>query len=222
MLPPRPKGRGTRTRIMMGGLSDFFMGTPQRFEQVNTLTKPQMNIQNQLMNAAQSKGGAFNNAANYWNSLLSNESPDMDAFAAPEMRRFNEQIMPDLAAQFGGIGAGDSGFSGSSFRNAAIGAGTDLSERLASMRANLRQSAAQNLANIGTQSLNPYMQNINVPAQPGLLQTALPAAISGFTGGWANNLFNSGTKASPTAQPTNQSPYATDRYRNNMMNMAEI
>lgn len=188
------------------GVGDFFMGKPQRFEQVNPYTKSQMGVQNQLENAAQSRGGAFNNASNYYNDLLSNNSSDMEAFAAPEMRRFNEQIIPDLAEQFAGLGAGGSGLSSSGFQNQLGRAGADLSERLAAMRANLRQNAAQGLQNIGTQALNPYMQNINVPAQQGLLQTALPAAISGaatgFTGAWANNMFNSGTKASPgSAQP---------------------
>ena len=183
------------------GVSDFFMGKPQRFEQLNTLTPQQMQIQNQMTNAAQSRGGAFNNVSNYYNDLLSNNSADMEAFAAPEMRRFNEQIIPDLAEQFAGLGAGGSGLSSSGFQNQLGRAGADLSERLAAMRANLRQNAAQGLQNLGTQALNPYMQNINVPAQQGLLQTAIPAAISGatsgFTGNWAANMFNQGTKASP-------------------------
>jgi hypothetical protein len=194
----------------MGGLSDFFMGTPQRFEQVNNLSKQQMPIQNQLMNAAQNKGagGAFGESADYYRNLLSNESPDIQAFQAPEMRRFNEQIMPDLAAQYGALGAGDSNLTGSSFRNAAMGQATDLSERLASMRAQLRQQAATGLQNIGGQALNPYMQNINVPAQQGFLSQALPMAVSGLATGfggpiggaaanWAMNKFNPQTKASP-------------------------
>lgn len=194
----------------MGGFSDFFMGTPQRFEQVSNLTKQQQPIQNQLMNAAQNKGagGAFGESADYYRNLLSNDSADIQAFQAPEMRRFNEQIMPDLATQYGGLGAGDSGLTGSSFRNAAMGAGTDLSERLAKMRADLRQRGAEGLQNIGGQALNPYTQNINVPAQEGMLSKAIPLAVSGLATGiggpiggaaanWAMNKFNPQTKASP-------------------------
>ena len=187
-----------------GGLSDFFMGTPQKFEQLNTLSPQQMGLQNQLMGAAQGQGagGAFGQAADYYRGLLSNESPDLEAFMAPEMRQYNEQIIPDLAAQFAGMGAGGSGLSSSGFRNEAVGAGTDLSERLAAMRAQLRQHAATGLQNIGGAALSPYMQNYSVPAQQGFLSTALPAAVggaaTGLSGAWASSLFNQGTKASPT------------------------
>lgn len=199
---------------MAGFWGDLFKGTPQRFEQISKLSPQQTGLQNQLMGAAQGQGagGAFGTAADYYRGLLSNESSDMEAFAAPEMRRFREQTMPDLASQYAGLGAGASGLSGSGFRNAAVGAGTDLSERLASMRAGLRQNAATGLQNIGQQALNPYMQNINVPAQQGLLATALGAAgtmiggpiagaIGKGVGDWASNWFNPSTKASPGTKP---------------------
>lgn len=192
----------------------FWNGSPATVQQVSTLSPQQMKTQGQLQNAAQSNGGVFNNATNYYNSLMSNESPDMAAFAAPEMRRFNEQIMPDLASQFAGMGAGDSGLTGSSFRNAAVGAGTDLSERLAYMRAQLRQRGAEGLTNIGQMSLNPYMQNFQNPAQPGFLAKGVPALLSAAgtafagpiggaigkgVGDWASSMFSPSTKASPEA-----------------------
>ncbi len=196
-------------------MAGFWMGTPQKFEQISNLSPEQMQLQKQLMGAAQGQGagGAFGTAADYYRGLLSNESPDMEAFMAPEMRKYNEQLIPDLAQQFAGMGAGGSGLSGSGFRNAAIGQATDLSERLASMRAQLRQHAAAGLQGIGQQALSPYMQNYNVPAQQGFLSTALPAlagaagsAFLGPLGGmagsalgsWASSMFNPSTKASPT------------------------
>jgi hypothetical protein len=195
----------------------FWTGEKQRFEQVSNLSPEQMQLKKQQNAAVQGKGagGAFGDTADNYRNLLSNESADVQAFQAPEMRRFNEQIMPDLASQFGGMGAGDSGLTGSSFRNAAIGAGTDLSERLAKMRADLRQRGAEGLTNIANQSMNPYMQNVNVPAQQGFLQSAAslvgpaasallgPAAgvVGKGIGDWASSWFNSSTSASPTSKP---------------------
>jgi len=84
---------------------------------------------------------------------------------APEQRRFNEQIIPDLAEQFSGHG----GIGSSGFRNAAVNAGTDLSERLGAIRAQLRQQGAQGLSNIGGMGLQNFNENIHRPETFGLL-----------------------------------------------------
>jgi hypothetical protein len=64
---------------------------------------------------------------------------------------------------------GSGGLSSSSFRNAAVGAGTDLSERLGAIRAGLRQQGAQGLQNIGNMGLGSFNENIHRPATGGLL-----------------------------------------------------
>lgn len=199
---------------MAGFFKSLFKGTPEKFSQVNLLTPQQQAIQNQRMAAAQGMGagGAFGQAADYYRGLLSDESADFNAFAAPEMRKFREEIVPGLAEQFAGLGAGGSGLSGSHFRNAAINAGTDLSERLGRIRAELRQNAAQGLQNIGEGALNPYTQNLYRPAQPGFLSQAIGPALSSIgtaiggpvlgsvgagLGNWAKSWFSPSTPASP-------------------------
>lgn len=192
---------------MAGFFSNLFFGKPSKIEQRSLLSPQQQLLQNQLMGAAQGQGagGAFGQAADYYRNLLSDDSADFNAFSAPEMRRFREEIVPGLAEQFAGLGAGSSGLSGSNFRNAAVNAGADLSERLGSIRAQLRQNAAQGLQNIGGAALNPYMQNIFRPQQPGLAGQALGTALGSFIspglgalgGQWANMMFNPATKASP-------------------------
>ena len=122
---------------------DLLLGTPEKRENVSTLRPEQEGLYNQLINSGQKQGagGAFGNAADYYRGNLSNNPEDFQAFAAPEMRRFNEQIIPDISEQFAQGGGGQGSLSSSGFRNAAIGAGTDLSERLGAIRANLRQNA---------------------------------------------------------------------------------
>jgi len=168
--------------------SEFISGTPEKRENVSTLRPEQEQGFQNLQNAAQGPGagGAFGQSADYYRNLLSDNPQDQQAFAAPEMRRFNEQTIPDLAEQFAGMGSG--GLSSSGFRNAAVGAGTDLSERLGAIRANLRQSGAQGLQNIGNQSLGNFSQN-QVTEQgtqgilPGLASAAPHAAAAYFSGG---------------------------------------
>lgn len=181
------------------GMFDFFTGTPAKYEQVSNLTPSQLKGQKQLQNAGRGRGagGAFGESADYWRDILDNDPSAMQAFEAPEQRRFNEQIIPDLAEQFAGMGAG--GLSSSGFRNAAVGAGTDLSERLASMRAGLRQNAASNLFNVGQAGLQQHSQYQQTdPGSEGFLSNvisgiggAIPGMLTGnipgaLAGGFSN------------------------------------
>jgi len=134
----------------VGGLASaagnkFFSGSPEKHERVSSLRRDQEPLFKQLQEALQKKGGsgAFGQSADYYRDLLSNDSQTLNQLSAPELRRFNEEIIPDLSEQFAGMGSG--GLSSSGFRNAAVNAGTDLSERLGALRAQLRNQGAQGL-----------------------------------------------------------------------------
>jgi hypothetical protein len=163
----------------------FWTGTPGRTEQISRLRPDQDPLSRQLVNAGMNKGagGAFGDAADYYRGLLSNESEDFNAFANPELRRFREQTIPGIAMDFANQGAG--ALSSSGFRNATVNAGTDLSERLGAIRAQLRQSGAQGLANIGQQGLGNFTENVQYAPQGGLVDTigpAIGAAAGSFFG----------------------------------------
>jgi hypothetical protein len=152
----------------MSSSRDFWLGSPGKIQQQSTLGKEQQGLYQQLLGSAGGpQGGAFGQAGDYYRDLLSNRGGDFEAFAAPEMRRFKEDIIPSLAEQFAGGGYG--GIGGSGFRNAATRAGTDLSERLGSIRAGLRQSAAQGLMGIGQQGLGNYNENFYMQPTMGFL-----------------------------------------------------
>lgn len=173
------------------------------YKQLSLLGPEQQGNYQGLQNAAQ---GAYGSAANYYNGLMSDNSADFNAFAAPEQRRFNEQIIPDLAEQFAGMGAG--GLSSSGFQNAAVGAGTDLSERLGAIRAQLRSQGAQGLMQLGNQSLGKFNENIYENPQQGFWSQAAPiagAAAGSFLGPFgtaagtaAGNWISSKGQSNPT------------------------
>lgn len=152
-------------------ISDFFVGTPGKFSQRSTLGANQKPLQMEQANAAR---GNFGQSSNYYKNLLSNNSADIQAFQEPEMRQFREQTIPGLAEQFAGAGAG--GLSSSGFRNSVAGAGADLGERLARLRADLRQSSADKLNQMGQQSLGQYNENFYEPPTEGFLNKALGTA----------------------------------------------
>lgn len=172
----------------MSSLSQFFMGAPGRFDQRSTLGPDQQGILSNLTNSIQNPGagGAFGTSADYYRNLLSDNPSDLQAMAAPEMRRFNQQTIPGLANQFAGIGAGGA-TSGSGFRNALGSASTDLLERIASLRAGLRQQGAAGLSGLGQQGLGSYYANTYQPRTPGLFESFAPAigqaAGAGLSGG---------------------------------------
>lgn len=152
-------------------------GKPERDYQRSTLTEEQRPLFEQLLQSAQNRGagGAFGDSADYYRDILSNDPAAMEAFMAPELRRFREQIIPGLAEQFSGPGQ----IEGSGFRNAAIGAGTDLSERLGSIRANLRQQSARGLADIGREGLGGYSEGVYRPETFGFIGNLAEAAAEG-------------------------------------------
>jgi hypothetical protein len=161
----------------------FFGGSKEKHKRVSTLRPEQEGLYNQLQQSAMGPGagGAYGQAADYYRDLLDPNSQTAQQMFAPETRNFNENIIPQLSEQFAGMGSG--GLSSSGFRNAAVNAGTDLSERLGAIRANLRQQGAQGLMNIGNQGLQNYSQDVMTqPGSPGFISQAAPlvSAAAGF------------------------------------------
>jgi hypothetical protein len=187
---------------------DFLTGSPEKHKRVSTLLKNQRPIQEQQALAAQQSGagGAFGTSADYYRDLLSDNPQDYQALAAPEQRRFNEEIIPGLSEQFAGMGAG--GLSSSGFRNAAVNAGTDLAERLGAIRAGLRQQGAAGLAGIGQSALGNYSQDVvSQQGTQGILAPALGAAATAFGGPAAGQLAQMGGQWLSNSLKGKSSPY---------------
>jgi len=172
---------------MSTGTGNFWTGRQGSFSQQSRLAPGQQGLQSQLQNAGMGSGagGAFGGAADYYRSLLGGGGDTFDQMAAPEMRQFNQDIIPGLSEQFAGMGSG--GLSSSGFRNAAVNAGTDLSERLGAIRAQLRQQGAAGLAGIGQQGLQPTVENLYTQGQGGFLDQ-LPGIAQGIASGMSGNV----------------------------------
>lgn len=213
-------------------IGNFFTGTPEKRKNVSILRPEQEGLYEQLVGAGKGMGagGAFGSSADYYRGLLGDDSADYQAFSAPMMRQYSQDIVPGLAEQFAGMGAG--GLSSSGFRNAQVQGATDLSERLAAIRANLRQSGAQGLANIGQLGLGQYSQNMMTQAgSPGLLGALAPAvgtAIGAYYGGapgaaagssigqgigntFSGNAGSSGMRVGSNTSPYGYGPQASPR-----------
>lgn len=174
---------------------NFMTGESGKINQVSNLREDQEGLSDQLVNAGQNPGagGAFGTAADYYRDLMSDNPADLQAYTAPALRQYNEEIVPGLSEQFAGMGSG--GLSSSGFKNAQIQGATDLSERIGQIRANLRQQGAQGLSNIGQLGLQSFQTNYQQEGSPGFLQMAAPAiggAIGTAVGGPVGGVIGSG------------------------------
>jgi hypothetical protein len=190
--------------------NEFFTGSPEIRENVSTLLPEQEPLRDQAIRAGMEPGagGAFGTSADYYRNLMSDNPADLAAYAAPELRRYNQDIVPGISEQFAGMGAG--GLSSSGFRNAQLQGATDLSERIAAIRAGLRQSGAQGLTNIGQIGLGNYSQNMTTQqGSPGFFQNIAPAvgqaAVSGISQGFSGGQSGFG-KTSPYGGGMQASP----------------
>jgi hypothetical protein len=176
------------------------------------MSKPQEGLQNQLLQMLQGQlgqGGSFGQAQNYLQNLLSGSPESMQAFQAPAMRQFNEQIVPGLAERFSGLGAGAQ--SSSAFQQALGQAGAGLAENLQALRSGLQGGAAQSLLGLPSQFLGAAFQSpfAYMQKQGG---GTLSNILGGFGRGVAPGLGQlSGYGAQkwmfPDSQPQQQSPF---------------
>jgi len=161
-------------------LSDFLMGRKGGFEQVPAMTGQQTQLLNQLLGGlgAPLQSGLGNLAA-----LLGG---DVEAYEAPAMRQFREEIVPGIAERFSGAGAGAQASSAFGQQLGAQAAG--LSERLAMQRAALQQQGLGQLGGLLGYGLGarPF-ESIYRPETTGFLGAMAPGIGSalgmGLTGG---------------------------------------
>lgn len=170
-----------------GNVGKFFTGSSAKRENVSLLSPEQEALKQQAINAGMGPGagGAFGDTSDYYRNLMSDNSADYNAFAAPQIRQYNEETVPGISEQFAGMGSG--GLSSSGFQNAQTQGGIDLAERLGALRAGLRQQGAQGLQGIGQQGLQPHTQNmVTQEGSEGLIGNVAPvagAAIGAYFGG---------------------------------------
>ena len=178
-------------------ISRFLFGDQDRMSQVSTQTGGQ---QQQLSNLlGQLSGGQtgqnYNSAQDYLSKILSGDKDAYNMFASPYLQNFEQQIVPQLAERFAGLGGGMGGgaLGSSGFGQALGGAGAGLQSQLAGLFANLQQNAAGQATNqynqlsgmgLGTRAL----ENVYQPGSTGALGGALAGLGQGVGSGFGLGL----------------------------------
>lgn len=166
----------------MSSFRDFFLGTPQGFQQTPTGTQGQQDLIQQLiqgLSGGGTGGGPLGAGLGNLQGILSGDPKAFEAFAAPAKRQFQEQTVPGIAERFSGLGAQGS----SAFGQQLGAAGAGLEENLSAQRSGLQSQALSQLAGLLGQSQAPQFDTQNIVSQPGFLQSLLK--ILGQVGGAA-------------------------------------
>lgn len=174
-------------------LLDFLFGKKEKIQQLPTISPQQQQLLERLLSAINpqqlnvQRQPTFQAGQNYLQQLLGGDTSE---FEAPLMRQFQEQIIPGLAERFSGAGAG--GQSSSAFQQALGAAGSDLAERLGSLRGQLKLQALpqsleyalapgqRNLQTAGLGLGSSSFENLLRPRTSGLLGGLLGGASSGL------------------------------------------
>lgn len=128
----------------------------------------------------------YGEGSEYLHKIISQDPEMMKQFEAPMMRQFNEQIVPNVAERFSGVGArGSSGFNQAMAHEAG-----SLSERIAAMRANLGLGAAGQALGYAQVPYNQQLAKLQfmlgTPTFGYQATGGTPGAGSGFSTGLAN------------------------------------
>ncbi len=157
----------------MASFLKFLFGSKPKVKTQSLFTPQQNAYQSTLLQGLQQPTEA---GLEYLLRLLRGDSESFDEFADPEMRRFQEEILPMISERFAGLGALNS----SGFQNATVGAGRQLSENLARLKAELKQGALSQLSNFGQQGLQQSQTTYQTPGSRGLLSGLLQGGLQGF------------------------------------------
>lgn len=180
-------------------IGEFLLGSPDKLKKIATGTPEQQALHSNILQNAMGmgqQGGGYQNAQNYYNSLLQPGNDAYNNFAAPYLNQFNEQTLPGIAERFAGSGA----LSSSGFGQALGGAGAGLQSQLAQLFAQLQSQAAGQQTNqynqLASQGLNyqpfQYQQQAGHQGVLGPALTGLASATLGPLGGAGANALMGG------------------------------
>ncbi len=175
----------------------FGGGQKAKMKQVPNYSPEQMSaLKNYYQNPLDSNP-LYQQGSNFLQNLYGGQGDQ--AFEAPYMQNFQQNIVPQLANQFAGQGTGAGGLNSSEFQNSLAQAGKNLQVDLAGLRSQrqlqglpLLMQQAQAPGQYALQGLNyqPFSYG-QQQGQPSGFQNAFSGLAGGFAQGYGSNLANS-------------------------------
>ncbi len=126
------------------------------------------------------------------NDLLSNNPEAFQRFAAPEMRRYQEQTIPDIIGRFGAGGQNNS-----ALNSALANSGADLNERLGALRAGLQSEGRNQALQYG------QARQAGQGAQAGIFGNAATSALNYANAPYSSQVANAQIRGNAAQGGTN-------------------
>lgn len=130
----------------------------------STFNKQQQNFMNQGLGGLNPGMGDITQnptfkGGNEWLQNLFSDPDFFKSFEAPLMRQFEEETIPGLANRFAGMGSGGS-LGSTGFRNQLAREGSNLHEKIASLRGGLQQQGVNQSLQYAQQPASNYLQQL--------------------------------------------------------------
>lgn len=159
------------------GLRNFAVGQPQKIEQLQRFTPDQLSVLSMLL--GQGMQG------------LQNPYQGFEPIAQQARSQFQQQTIPSLAERFSSMGS--NALSSPAFATQLGQAGANFETGLAALQSQYGLQNRSQMLDILGMGLQPQFENVQMNAQPGMLQQILPTAGklgmhslgAGLTGGWS-------------------------------------
>lgn len=155
---------------LAGGLSSS-KKPKNTYEQIDRFNPQQKDLLGGITKGA---AGAMPSGMELIQKYLSGDPSAFRAFEAPYQRQFKEEILPEIGNRYAGMGSGGN-LSSSAFQQSLAGAGTALSEKLASLHGGLQMNALDKLQGLAGLGLTPEFETVGSPGDPGFWGSMAPA-----------------------------------------------
>lgn len=169
----------------------FLFGSKPRMKKQSLLQPGQQEGLNQILQNPLASNPLYQKGSSYLQNLLGGGNEAYQQFEQPLLDQFQEQIIPQIAERFAGMGTGSGALSSSGLNQSLAQGMKGLGSILGQQRANLTagslgqasqyaQQPVNNLLNaLGIRSFQPYRES----PQQGFLAPLLGGALGGLTGG---------------------------------------
>lgn len=121
-----------------GGLLSSRGGKKDKFRQTSNFTPEMSELLKSLIQGSTPEQG-------YLSQLMSGSPEAFQAFEAPYLQQYQEEIIPHIAERFAGMGSGAGGLNSSGLYNTLAQSGKNLQTNLAGLRSGLGLDAAKTL-----------------------------------------------------------------------------
>jgi hypothetical protein len=142
---------------LLGGLAGLFSGKPDEFKKVSRFTGEQKSALKDYFRNPISSNPLYAQGNSFLQNLLAGGPEATQAFQAPYLRQFQQQVIPSILERLGGREGGNA-FGSSGLNQTLAQAGTDLQERLAALHSGLQMQALPQALGYAQQ---PYSNLLN-------------------------------------------------------------